>query len=70
VHRLDVVQFRDAVPVEPGEKRTCRAVIGLACVAVADRRREELEKAANRFIAGPSDRRRDDEIAGERDGAL
>jgi hypothetical protein len=65
MQRLDVVERSDAVPVEPGKKRTGRAVVRLAGVAVADRRREKLEKAANRLVAGAGDRRGHDNIAGD-----
>ena len=64
--RLDVGQLANVVLFEPGEERACRPVIGLARVAVADRRRKEFEKAADGALAGAGDRRRDDDVAGNR----
>jgi hypothetical protein len=61
VHRLDVRQVADVVLFEPGEERTRRPVIGLARIAVADRRGEEFKKTADGMLAGTGDRRRDDE---------
>ena len=61
-------QLADVVLFEPGEERARGPVIGLARVAVADRRGEEFEEAADGVLAGVGDRRRDDDAAGDRNG--
>lgn len=52
--------------LEPGEERARSPVIRFTRVAVADRRGEEFEEAADGMLAGAGDRRRDDDIAGDR----
>jgi hypothetical protein len=68
VQRLDVVERGDAVLVEPGKKQAGCAVVGLAGVAVADRRGEEPQETSRRAFAGGGDCGGDDEIARQRDG--
>ena len=55
VHRLDIGDTADAVPIAPAEKVTNRPVIGHAGVLVADSGGEELEEPARGLVAGISD---------------
>jgi hypothetical protein len=45
MHRLDIGQLANTVPLDPGEELARGQVIGHARVPVADRGREELEEA-------------------------
>jgi hypothetical protein len=66
VHRLDVDESADLVLVDPAKERARGPVIGLARVAVADRRGEELEEPPRGVIAGASDHGRHRERGAQR----
>ena len=66
MERLDIVEFADAVLLEPGEERTDGPVIGHARIVVLDRGGEETEETACRPVTGIGDHRRDDERTAER----
>jgi hypothetical protein len=58
VQRLDIGKIADVVPVEPGEERPNRPIIGQAGVAVVDLGGEEFEETARDIVAGGGDHRR------------
>ena len=64
--RLDVGQFADPVPLDPGEEGTRSRVIGHARVLVADRGGEEFEEAARGMLTGIGDHRRHGQRAAQR----
>jgi hypothetical protein len=65
MQRLDLADLADLVMVAPGEEPSCSPVIGHAGIFVADGGGEELEEAADGFVArGGEHARHQDALAG------